>query len=80
MYLEKVWEDFTANNFKKEGLNGYAYNFIVASGIIDNSNFINIHRYLMKKAWYKIKFGFIKKMFISELLSSRGSLTTKYFS
>ena len=34
---------------KKTGLNGYMYDFFVYYNIIDNSNMIDIHKYLMKK-------------------------------
>ena len=34
---------------KKTGLNGYVYEFSVGYNIIDTSNIINIHKYLMKK-------------------------------
>ena len=34
---------------KKAGLNGYVYDFPVNYNIIDTSNIINIHKYLMKK-------------------------------
>ena len=33
----------------KKGLNEYVYNFSVDYNIIDTSNIINIHKYLMKK-------------------------------
>ena len=33
----------------KIGLNGYDYEFSVDYNIIDTSNIINIHKYLMKK-------------------------------
>ena len=41
--------DFSANNMINTGLNGSVYNFFVGYNLIDNSNIINIHRYLMKK-------------------------------
>ena len=34
---------------KKTGLNEYVYEFSVGYNIIDTSNIINIHKYLMKK-------------------------------
>ena len=34
--------------------------FSVDYNIIDNSNVINIHKYLMKKARYEITFGHVK--------------------
>ena len=34
---------------KKTGLNGYIYKFSIDYNIIDTSNIIDIHKYLMKK-------------------------------
>ena len=34
---------------KKTGLSGYVCNFSVDYNIVDTSNVINIHKYLMKK-------------------------------
>ena len=31
---------------------------------IDTNNILDIHKYLMKRMWYKIMFGLIKKIFI----------------
>ena len=39
----------TNKQIKKTGLNGYVYDFLVDYIIIDTSNIINIHKYLMKK-------------------------------
>ena len=49
-----ISKDFTAINLnkkkkKKKKLNGYVYEFSVDYNIIDTSNIINIHKYLMKK-------------------------------
>ena len=54
MSLENISKDFTGINIKKKtkkktGLNGYVYEFSVDYEIIDTSNIINIHKYLMKK-------------------------------
>ena len=38
-----------ANNMKKTGLNGYVHDFSVDYNIIDSSNIIVIHKYLMEK-------------------------------
>ena len=51
--LRNISKDFTANNMKKTGLNGYVYEFSVDYNIIDTSYIIDIHKYLMKK--YDIK-------------------------
>ena len=48
MCLENISEDFIPNNMKKTALNGYVYEFSVDYNIIDISNIINIHTYLMK--------------------------------
>ena len=45
------------------------YNLSVDFNIIDNSNIIDIHKYLIKKTRYKVMFKLILKMFI-ELLTS----------
>ena len=67
--LENVSKDFavnnminkqTKNNKSKTELNRYVYSFSVDYNIIDNSNVTNIHKYLMKKARYKITFGHVK--------------------
>ena len=43
-------KNFTAINMKKKtGLNEYAYDFRYDYNINDTSNFIDIHKYLMKK-------------------------------
>ena len=38
--------------------------FSVDFNPIDNSDIFDIHKYLMKRTWYKIMFGLIRKMFI----------------
>ena len=40
-------KDFTTNNMKKAGLNGYVYKFSV-DYVIDTGNIIDIHKFLMK--------------------------------
>ena len=47
LWLGNISEDFTANI--KKGLNGYVHEFPADYNIIDTSNIINIHKYLMKK-------------------------------
>ena len=39
--------DFTVNNMKKKGLNGYVYTFSVDYNVIDTSNSINIYKYFI---------------------------------
>ena len=36
---------------KKKRLNGYVYDFLVDCNIINNSNIIDIRKYLMKKQY-----------------------------
>ena len=69
MCLENVSKDFTAISMKKTGLNRYVYNFSVDYNIIDTSNIIDIHEYLIKKTWYKIMFRLIKKILMELLIS-----------
>ena len=45
----------------KKGLNEYVYNFSVDYNIIDTSNIINIHKYLMKKHDIKSCLELLKK-------------------
>ena len=47
--------DFLANNMMKTELNRSVYDFYVGYNIIDASNIINIHKYLIKKEWHSIK-------------------------
>ena len=48
--LGNILKDFTANNLKKKAvLNGCMYAFSVDFNIVDNSNMINIHKYLVEK-------------------------------
>ena len=47
--LGNISKDFTAINMKKTGINRYVYEFSVDYNIVDTSNIINIHKYLMKK-------------------------------
>ena len=47
--LGNISKDFTAFNMKRTGLSGYVCKFSVDYNIIDSSNIIDIHKYLMKK-------------------------------
>ena len=46
--LENISKDFSVDNMKKTELNGYVFVFFVHYNIIDASNIISIHKYLMK--------------------------------
>ena len=69
MCLENVSKDFTAINLKKIGLDWYVYDFSVDYRAFDTSNIIDIHKYIMWKTWYEIKFGLIKKTFMGLLIN-----------
>ena len=49
MYLGNISGNFSANNMKKAGLNGWVYDFSVDQRAFDTSNTINIDKYLLKK-------------------------------
>ena len=49
MCLRNILKDFTIDNMKKTGLNGYVYDLFVNHNIIDISNILDIHICLMKK-------------------------------
>ena len=65
--LGNVSKDFTINNMKKTGLKGIVKSFPVDFNPVDNNDILDIHKYLMKRTWYKIMFGLIKKIFIGLL-------------
>ena len=67
MRLQKVSIDFSTNNMIKTGLDGSAYDSSVDYSIIDTSNIIHIHNYLMKKHDCNM-FGLTKKMFRALLI------------
>ena len=46
---------------KKMGLKGVVNCFSVDFNPIDTNDILDIHKYLVKRTWYKIMFGFIKK-------------------
>ena len=47
--LGNISNDWTWNNMKKIGLNGYFYHFSVEYDAIAVDDILNIHKYLMKK-------------------------------
>ena len=57
MCLGNISKDFTTNNMKKTGLNGYVHEFSLDYNIIDTSNIINIYKYLMKMHDIKQRLG-----------------------
>ena len=44
-----ISEDFSVDNMKKTGLNGYVYDFIVDYDAIAVDDILDIHKYLMEK-------------------------------
>ena len=49
LYLGNISKDFSVDNMKKIGLNGYIYDFSVDYYAIAVDNKLDIHKYLMKK-------------------------------
>ena len=49
---------------KETELKGVVKLFSVDFNLIDTSNGLDIHKYLMKRTWYKIMFGLIKKILL----------------
>ena len=47
--LGNISKDFSVNNLKKTGLNGYVYGFSVDYDAILVDDILDIHKYLMKK-------------------------------
>ena len=47
--LRNVSKDFSVDNMKKTGLNGYVYDFSVDYDVIAADDILDIHKYLMKK-------------------------------
>ena len=47
--LGNISNDFSVDNMKKTGLNGYVYNFSVDHDIIVVDDILDIHKYLIKK-------------------------------
>ena len=58
--LGNVSNDFTIHNMKKKTVLKGVVNFFSIDFIaIDNKDILNIHKYLMKRNWYKIIFGLV---------------------
>ena len=47
--LGNISKDFSVDNMKKTGLNGYVYDFIVDHDVIAVDDILDIYKYLMKK-------------------------------
>ena len=48
----KISKDWSVDNVKKTGLNGYVYDFSVGYDAIALDNILDIHKHLMKKYIY----------------------------
>ena len=49
LYLGNISKDFSVDNMKKTGLNGYVYDFSVDYDVIAVDEILDIHRYLMEE-------------------------------
>ena len=49
LYLGNTSKDFSVDNMKKTGLNGYFYDFSVDYDAIAVDDILDIHKYLMEK-------------------------------
>ena len=73
--LGNILKDWSVDNRKKTGLNGYVYDFSVDYDAIAVDDILDIHNYLMKKmTQYNKMFGFGKWVFISAMTFSGCSL------
>ena len=61
MCLGNVSKNFTINTMKKARLKEVVKFFAVDFNPIDTKDILDVHKYLMKRTWYKIMFGLIKK-------------------
>ena len=51
--LRNVLKDFAINNMKKTGLKEVAIFFSLDFNPSDTNDFLDIHKYLMEKSWFK---------------------------
>ena len=62
--LGNISKDWSIDNMRKTGFNGYVYDFSVDYDATDVDDIVDIHKYLMKKTTQCNKmFGFVKKVF-----------------
>ena len=55
--VQVMLQTITINNMKKTELKGVVRSIFFYFNTIDTSNFIDIHKYLMERTWYKIMLG-----------------------
>ena len=64
--LRNISKDWSLDNMKKTGFNGYLFDFRVDYDATDVGDISDIHKYLMKKKKKIVSmkiFGFVKKVF-----------------
>ena len=49
LFLENISKDWSVDNMKKAGVNGYVYDFSVDYDATDGDDIVDSHKYLMKK-------------------------------
>ena len=49
LYIGNISKDWSVDNMKKTGFNGYVYDFSVDYDAIAVDDFLDIHKYLVKK-------------------------------
>ena len=54
--LGNIWKDFAINNMTKTGLKGVVKFFSVDFNPITNNDILDIHKYFMKRTWFKIPY------------------------
>ena len=64
--LGNISKDFSVDNMRKTGLNGYSYDFSVDYDAIAVDNILGIHKYLVEKKQYNIKCLDLKKKVFSQ--------------
>ena len=52
LYLGNISKDWSVDNMKKIGFDGYVYDFSVDYDATDVDDILDIHKYLMKKITY----------------------------
>ena len=62
--LGNISKDFSVDNIKKTGLNGYVYDFSVDYDAIATDDILDLHKYLMKKKWHIICLDLLKRCFL----------------
>ena len=68
--LDSISKYFTINNMEKTIIKGIVKFFSVDFISVDANDVLDIHKYLMKRTWYKM-FGLIKKIFIGLLTDTK---------